>query len=95
MSAFVKQELQNLIDSLRPDSNHFGEIEDGVLILPRIISSDKRKASWPKKFNAIAKLIQNNPTSQDDCWYVPATKADGYHEIKISTDGSKGSIVKF
>ena len=43
-----------------------------------------------KKFIAIANEIMNNPATRDDCWYVPATKKDGYHELKISSDGSKG-----
>lgn len=52
--------------------------------------ADARKLTWPKFLRRIADSVVNTPTSISDCWQVPATKEDGYHESKLSADGSKG-----
>jgi hypothetical protein len=49
-------------------------------------------ASWPKKIRLLVNEIRNAPSSIEDCWFVPATKDDGYHETKFSADGSKGKF---
>ncbi len=104
----VYDRLLQLKDQLPLDHPIFGEIEDRVLCLPRDTQADSRKASWPKKFKALAKSLVNQPqdlvchppirmegvfiqyVQEADCWFFPATKEAGYHELKISADGSKG-----
>jgi hypothetical protein len=68
----------------------FGELEEGTLRMPRKAHHDARKLTWPKKLAAIAGEVINAPPSTNDCWYVPASKLDGYHETKISATGSTG-----
>jgi len=88
---YVVRKLSSLWKQMPPDHPIFGSIHDGLLRLPREKQKDdRRRASWPKKLMAIGMQVLNNPTSRTDCWFVPATKKDGYHEIKISKDGSRG-----
>jgi hypothetical protein len=88
--------LMSLIERIPDQSPLFGEVDEaGRLRLPKHEDvNDRRKANWPKKIRCITDDILNDPTSINDCWFVPAaaTKADGYHEIKFSKNGSKGKF---
>lgn len=90
----VKTSLMDLLPSLPADHRIFGSVcQEGMLRLPRLSDpSDGRKASWPKLFDRLSRDLVNYPVSVNDCWFVPATKEDGYHEIKLSADGSKGKF---
>lgn len=84
----------SLLNSVPASHQLFGEVsENGKLRLPRHSDmNDRRKASWPRLFARLARRLVNKPTSIDDCWYIPATKEDGYHEIKLSASGSRGKF---
>lgn len=86
---FVAQEFAHMLHNMQKSHKIFGSLKDGKLRLPRKKQEDRRLASWPKKLVALAKQVTNNPTSIKDCWFVPSSKKDGYHEIKLSKDGSR------
>eukprot|EP00048_Salpingoeca_helianthica_P015270 m.225889 g.225889 ORF g.225889 m.225889 type:complete len:220 (+) comp16822_c0_seq1:438-1097(+) len=86
--ALVEAELLALLLRVPLDHPMFGPLEHRVLRMPRMESADARVLTWPKYLRRLASEITNAPTSALDCWLVPASKDDGYHESKLSADGS-------
>ena len=86
----VHAELLALLRAAPADHPMFSELKEGTLCMPLVQHADARKLSWPKKLASIASEVVNKPQSRLDCWFVPASKADGYHETKISATGSTG-----
>lgn len=85
--ALVIEDLEKLLSHIPKDAAIFAEIQDGKLCLP-YYHTDRRVLTWTKLIEHLGELVINNPTSVKDCWFVPATKEDGYHESKLSRDGS-------
>jgi hypothetical protein len=65
-----------------------GKLEPKKLRMP-LYSHDKRQLTWTKWIASRSKEIINNPTSNDSCWFVEATKSDGTHQTKISKSGTQ------
>jgi len=88
-TAFVEEVLLGLLAKLPDSHKMIGPLEDGILRAPR--TGDKgTQLSWTKRLRRLARDTVNRPTSVEWCFLVPANKKDGYHEMKLSTTGSKG-----
>lgn len=87
-SPFVRKQLANILKTLPDEAPIFGSLKTGKVRMPRS-SKDSRCLTWTKFITRLAKQVTNKPKSTMDCWFAPASKEDGYHETKLSKDGSR------
>ncbi len=88
MSEYAYHRMKSMLRKVPADHSMFGALTDGVLRMP-LSSGDGRQRTWTKTVRKLADEIINNPSADDDCWFVPANKEDGFHFVKLSTDGSR------
>ena len=88
----IAHDLIDLLQAVAADHPMFGDLAEGELKMPRDPNPDGRVLTWPKFLKGTASKVINKPYSRNDCWYAPSTKDDGYHESKISKDGSKNKF---
>jgi len=86
----VRAELLHLLEQVPQDHPMFGQLQPGVLRMPRAESPDGRALTWPKLLDRLAGKLLNKPQTVEWCWFATATKDDGYHELKICLNGSTG-----
>lgn len=90
----VLEHLQGWIRALGTQHRYIGGLGgDGTQLRMPLRSSDGRVLTWHKFAEEIASkvAIQNHPSDEDDCWFVPASGGDtaGYPVKKLWNGGER------
>lgn len=83
----VLQALLEMVDSLPDDAPVVGPLSSSGIRMPKS-SSDGRALTWTKFVGTLSGKILNDPQDVHDCWFVAASKDNGYHQSKLSATGA-------
>lgn len=90
-----EEQLMKLLAFIPDDSPMFGEIEAGMIRMPKQ-STDARKLTWTRMIQRKCNEICNTPR-HGDCWLVPLAGdySSNYKMLKLSKTGASNKYALF